>query len=591
MYPRSWRRCIFYASLFSLGLLLVSVSPSIRPFLFEAARSQAVRSVMAEGMDARPLQIAVTWFALVTITLHLLVGVTAVGLTKLSEVARISVPERRLGTVFLWFAAMAATLMLRCAVDFPRSHAGGYYGTVASYEVAGLRLADVCLFAFAMLTGVVASLAILRTRSWQTRALYATSAVAVAGLALVAIMHSEPSTASVPDGAPPERPHLIVIGIDSLRSDVARDLTANGQLPHLRTLLRESTWFSDATTPLARTFPAWISILTGRAPSEANVVCNLTPRELVKANPTVASRLGEAGYHTVFATDEVRFSNIDESYGFDQAETPAIGAADFLIPQFSDIPLINLVANTPIARELFPQLYANRAVTFIYQPETFVARLRRSVRFDRPTFLAVHLTAPHWPYVTAHSPARRATGRPWDDSFAEYLDSVKRADGQLGELMSWLRDAGALESAVVVVLSDHGEALYRAGDSLVEASAPNLPGVRVTPAGHGTSVLSGPQFQVLLGFRGYGPMAQRIRPGISQFPVALEDIAPTLAEFVGLDDATESDGISLATVLRGDQGSKRHIDRSRYTETGFNVISPMKAGFDAERIAAQGAWH
>ena len=56
--------------------------------------------------------------------------------------------------------------------------------------------------------------------------------------------------------------------------------------------------------------------------------------------------LADAGYHTIYATDEVRFSNLDETYGFRELIAPPMGASDFLLSFFADTPLTNLLVNT-----------------------------------------------------------------------------------------------------------------------------------------------------------------------------------------------------------------------------------------------------
>ena len=103
---------------------------------------------------------------------------------------------------------------------------------------------------------------------------------------------------------------------------------------------------------------------------------NLADRSGVEANPTIGDVLKRAGYHTVYSTDEVRFANIDESYGFDQAITPRIGASDFMIGTYNELPLASLVINTRVGKWLFPFSYANRGVATMFEPETYVERLR-----------------------------------------------------------------------------------------------------------------------------------------------------------------------------------------------------------------------
>jgi hypothetical protein len=391
--------------------------------------------------------------------------------------------------------------------------------------------------------------------------------------------------------SPKQRPHVVIIGIDSLRVDHAAAMSRKGELPNLARLLGRSAWFEDTTTPLARTFPAWLSILTGRGPESAGVVCNLMPRTDVAANPTLANLLDEAGYHTVFATDEVRFSNIDATYGFDQVVTPAIGASDFLIAQFGDIPLVNLVAKSSVGARLFPQLNSNRAVAYLYEPETFTERLSSSVQFDRPTLLAVHLTTPHWPYLTAHSQRSPRIGSGWDRTYAEYRESLKSTDRQLGDVIDWLAREGVLNNAIVVLLSDHGEALHRRGDSLADATADTaVRSLRVARTGHGSSVLSPVQFQVVLAFSAFGEAAGAIAVGTRATPAELADVTPTLLDLLNISPPKRwFEGLSLAAVLRNSAIETDTSARARFTETGFNIPSVLAGNLDAQVAATEGA--
>ena len=108
--------------------------------------------------------------------------------------------------------------------------------------------------------------------------------------------------------------------------------------------------------------PSWVSILTGRAPTVTGARFNLAEGSRRRGQPHDRRRLEASGYHTVYSTDEVRFANIDESYGFDQAVTPRIGASDFMIGTYNELPLASLVINTRVGKWLFPFSYANRGV-------------------------------------------------------------------------------------------------------------------------------------------------------------------------------------------------------------------------------------
>ena len=223
----------------------------------------------------------------------------------------------------------------------------------------------------------------------------------------------------------------------------------------------------------------------------------------MRANPTIADVVKQIGYHTVYSTDEVRFANIDESYGFDQVITPRIGASDFLIGTYNELPLASLVINTRVGKWLFPFSHANRGVATMFKPETYVERLEREVSFDKPTLFISHLTAAHWPYYTADTPFG-VSKQVSDEDRPLYRIGLKTADRMFGELVAMLEAKGALQNALVIVLSDHGEALGLPTDSFFVDETFRVEGLkaplRMAIHGHGQSVLSKSQYQVLLGF-------------------------------------------------------------------------------------------
>ena len=88
-----------------------------------------------------------------------------------------------------------------------------------------------------------------------------------------------------------------------------------------------------------------------------------------------------------------------------------------------------------------------------------------------------------------------------------YRLGVRVADEMFGAIVAMLERKGALENAIVVVLSDHGEALSLPSDAMLDNKS-KVQGLRaplmMTDVGHGQSVLSPVQYQVLLGFRTFG---------------------------------------------------------------------------------------
>lgn len=366
-----------------------------------------------------------------------------------------------------------------------------------------------------------------------------------------------PLPASSP--ATEEKPNIILVGVDSLRPDFLGYYGHEKPTPFFDNFLNQSSAFSEAVTPLARTFPSWVSVLTGQYPRQNHIRFNLASQQGIDLSNTLPAILRRYGYATVFATDETRFSNIDASYGFDRVVTPPMGLNDFLIGTFNDFPLSNLLVNSTLGKYLFPYSYANRPVYFTYNPDSFLQSLRAVVyrQQQRPLMLAVHFCLPHYPYLWSDLDGTQYS------ILERYEASVQRVDKQVGDFFQMLQQAHLLDHAVVILMSDHGEALELRGDRLTETSLFVHPDHRRVPkfyppslddeqinqsAGHGTDVLGLPQYHSLLAFRIYGarPVVSRTIPGI----VSLLDIKPTILQLIGIPPL-DSSGISLKSVLYG----------------------------------------
>jgi len=75
------------------------------------------------------------------------------------------------------------------------------------------------------------------------------------------------------------KPNVIIIGLDSLRPD-AINATDTPAIYHF---LESSHVFTNAYTPLARTYPAWITMLTGLHPKHSGARTNMVdPRHIIQ---------------------------------------------------------------------------------------------------------------------------------------------------------------------------------------------------------------------------------------------------------------------------------------------------------------------
>jgi arylsulfatase A-like enzyme len=382
------------------------------------------------------------------------------------------------------------------------------------------------------------------------------------------------------DAATAEKPNIIIIGIDSLRPDFLGYFGYEKRTPHLDRFLNQSTVFADALTPIARTFPAWVSILTGEYPKVSGVRFNLPVVDQYQWTNTLPSLLRSQGYETIFSTDETRFSNIDESYGFDKSLTPPIGVNDFLLGNLNDFPLANLIVNTPLGKYFFPHSYGNRPVFMTYDPNSFLRFLEPTLAASRtkPLFFAVHFCLPHYPYFWGTASAD-------DKSINNYRAAVKRVDQQFNDFLKILQKDRLLEHAIVVVLSDHGEAIELPGDRVTAAdlfvAGKNNPRHLIPhfypksfdfetvdeSAGHGTDVLGLTQYHTVLAFRLFGNVKNQIKAVATK--VSLLDIKPTLLSFIDpkLNDSKEN-GRSLKNIILS--ADKNFSENDFFMESDFS---------------------
>jgi len=587
-------RGLWLALALSLGFLAVSAVQSTATFLSRITGSImiAATGTIWSGKAVRD----VGYFFAAQVILHVAFGVVAWCAAWATAVVSRRASERFRGVVLLWFCVLAAAAVAYNAVWFPWTGLGQYYHDAATTPLGPLALGRV----FYLLVVAVAAFMLLWAASKEARRLGFARlrvplgiSVALLAIALVSTFAAvyKPSTAAPTQ----QRPNVILIGIDSLRLDQLQRFGGTGLTRHVDRFLAGADVVRDTTTPTARTYSSWTAILTGRDPLVTGARFNLAERRIVKANPTIADVLRAAGYRTVYSTDEVRFANFDKSYGFDQVITPPIGAVDFVIGSFNELPLATVVANTRVGKWLFPYSYGNRGAAALFQPETYLSRVDRELSFKGPTLFIAHLTASHWPYFVSGTSYDVRPGKHPDDR-SLYGKGLEVADAMFGDLVSMLERKGALENAIVVVLSDHGEALELPDDVIIEPNS-RIEGLRaplgVADFGHGQSVLSPVQYQVLLGFRSFGPDAGFKSGGRDLAGGAtVEDIAPTILDLLEVrGDPLSVTGQSLAAVLRGDVPAQRvgPADRVRFTETDIRVLPSTDGGVDDVETAKHNA--
>lgn len=358
-------------------------------------------AVMSAAMETpvwgTALGASIAFFIFAQALVHTSFAVVCWLLARASQIAWPNVKAGRRQWTMLWVLAFLASAIAANAAFYPATSLGQPYAELARRSIAGIQNYQfVCGF---VVFGALTTLLVWFKKSIGGIGLSSSASAIAVIFACTAFAFMEPKSRG--HALPHDRPNVILIGIDSFRSDMVDDHQAHERTPNITGYVSQSIRFTDATTPLARTFPSWVSILSGRHPHSSGAFVNLLPRDLIETGKTLPQALRQHGYRAYYAIDETRFSNVDESFGFDKIITPPFGASDFLLGTINDSPLSNLIVNTRLGKWLFPNSYGNRAAAMLYEPDEFISRVDRETTFDGPVFLAVHLTLLHWPYTWA----------------------------------------------------------------------------------------------------------------------------------------------------------------------------------------------
>jgi len=264
----------------------------------------------------------------------------------------------------------------------------------------------------------------------------------------------------------------------------------------------EGVVFTEARTPAPVTLSAHASILTGLAPPRHGARDNGI-FALRAAVPTLAEEFAEAGYLTAaFVSAEVLHSRHGLDRGFEHYDY--------------------------FAR----RTEGERTVRERRGDETVDAALAWLVRapVERPLFLWVHLFDPHRVWK---APA------PWRDRYDPYRAEISFADAQTARLLDQLAGFGRLRRSLVVITSDHGEALGEHGE-----------------VSHSYFAYDSTLRVPLLLWAGAKTGISLARGGRIDGPVSLVDLAPTLRALSGLPERP-TDGRSLVPQLAGEPPAER----------------------------------
>ncbi len=244
-------------------------------------------------------------------------------------------------------------------------------------------------------------------------------------------------------------PNIIVYVIDTLRQDVVGAYGDEGDLtPHLDALARDGWTFEDAIAQSSWTRASIASVFTGLEPDLHGV--NDRHDGLGGEAVTLAEQLSAGGYR---ATGVVANQNVGEQFGFGQ------GFASYTVPRRTG------GGGAGLNRRLL--------------------RWLGRVSTDKPFFLYVHSIGPHAPYEPPDEYLTRSGSTEVDRELGEmdvlraFRDREREAtteerqdvemlyraetalyDQKFGRFIARLKELSLYDSALIVVVSDHGEEFW-----------------------------------------------------------------------------------------------------------------------------------
>lgn len=268
--------------------------------------------------------------------------------------------------------------------------------------------------------------------------------------------------AACADAAPSSPRHLILITVDTWRADHFLEQRAGAPLtPGLAAFADQSLVFTRAHSAGNCTTPGTVGVLSGLWPHRSGVFANT---HVLGANlPTIATSLKEAGFRTAaFVSNPVLTKGFGFDRGFDlyrrldpepgeskvRAEAVLRAGVDWLATAADDE-----------RRFLWVHMMEPHGP---YDPSEALLDVFAPAAFDGPAELPLlprgdHSGSggiPYYQYRTQEEPSADAR-----DYLARYAGEVREADEALGAFLERLRELELFESSVVVLTSDHGEAL------------------------------------------------------------------------------------------------------------------------------------
>jgi arylsulfatase A-like enzyme len=548
------------------------------------AQAHQIESMVKGHFGGEVGRIAVAIVA-AAVAYGLLLGIAADGLVALRRRLHPSL-SRSQTSRWLWglgiVVVLHATIELWAMAGDPQLYAAAWYARGTWRRTVQVLATDVLHPTGIVLLAMAACAAFLAgprsewphwrarleelARAWRARRRRLVAAIASGALlALLVWLFGHLPFAHARGAAGDARPNVLVLAADSLRADRLDPRTA----PNLSALASRGTRFDRAYVSLPRTFPSWVTWLTGRHPHHHGIR-SMFPRweERARDFDALPERLGRAGWATGVVSDYAGdiFSRID--LGFGTVNVPEFDFRQLVRQRVleRETPLLP-VLHSRLGRAAFPVL---REMNDAADPQMLArdaVRTMRTLESRGPFFLVVFFSTAHFPYAAPSPFYGRFTDASYRGRYkydkpvglgaeapadardekqvrALYDGAVTAVDDAAQRVLDALEADGIDRSTIVIVTGDHGETLYDHGhgqghgDHLFGDEGTHVPLVIVDPRSRRRP--NGARESA-------GAAAGRREAAI----VRDVDLAPTLYALTGVAPPADLDGRSLAPALAG----------------------------------------
>lgn len=395
-------------------------------------------------------------------------------------------------------------------------------------------------------------------------------------------------------------PNILIFAVDSLRSDRIGSTSPDAPAPTMSRLALEGLSFNRTYSVLPRTFPSWVSMLSGLYPHNHGITTMFPGyRDRTELPPAVPHLLARQGYTTAVISDFAgdMFSRVD--LGFHHIRAPYFHFPTLVKQRLLelDFHLLPYLTN-PVGRTFFPVLreFAHNA-----DPKRLTDEVLKLVpELPEPWMILVFYGAPHFPYAvpapyyrmftdseyqgmykyhTPHDLSHSPQGKKdYEQIRALYDGAVRAVDDQLSRLLSRLAShRNLMERTIMVLTADHGENLHEAELGM----------------GHGDHLFGENSLRIPLVFwnrNGLVPSGRELT-----YTNANIDLAPTLLSIGGVTDLPAMDGSSLLTCSGDGTASKTPLctpaissDRPVLVESGIWFSPETKLPPAAGRVLYPG---